>query len=134
MQFAGGAAAGVDEFAFYGDGECRVAVGFGEVEVCGDAAEEVVGLAVVAAVLPGAGFGETEDLEEARVDLRGFVDPVVVGSGEAVGVVEPGVHYQGGGEGEDGWIYGFCEEFGESGVRVGRVVAGGLRACPESDG
>ena len=133
MQFAGGAAAGVDELAFDGDGERRVAVGFGEVEVCGDAAEEVIGFAVVEAVLPGAGSGEPEDLEEARVDVRGFVDPVVVGSREAVGVVEPGVHYQGGGEGEDGWVHGFREEFGQFGVRVGGVVAGGLRACPECD-
>lgn len=62
-------------------------------EVSGYAAEEFVGFAVVDAVFPVAGFGEADHGEEAWVNFGGFVDPVVVASGEAVGGVEEGVQY-----------------------------------------
>ena len=56
------------------------------------------------AVFPLADSGMAEGDEEAGVDVSGLVNPVIICAGEVVWGVEPGVHYQGGGCGENGWV------------------------------
>lgn len=135
VQLAGGATAAVDEVAFYGHGHGWVAPLLGKVEVLGHAAKEVVVLAVVVNVVaPVAGSGEAEDTQEAWVDVGGFLDPVVVGTGKAGWRVDPRAHDQSGGDGEDGGVGEMGEEIGEFGVSVSGVVGEGLGASPEGEG
>ena len=134
MPLAAGAAAHVDNLARKRHGFRRVTPGFGPVVVLAHTAQQGR-LACIFAVHEGAGPTPAEGLDQPVVDGGGRCDPFVVGAGQAGGLVEPGPHDKGAGEGEDGWVSEAGDKgFGEStggGGGGGRGMTTGFVVGPE---